>query len=116
MRHRARGASARVQGAPGALDAGHKARRPEAARDDAAGGDLVNSFAEAARLAKGVYTVTRLCCRSGMCLTCQTNVVGGSRKRVVHADNVNEATARKMLAGWYEFEPRVEPPLPKVKS
>lgn len=54
------------------------------------------------------YRVTRLCCRSGMCLDCRAVANGTKRKRVVHADNVTEAMAKRYLQGWRDFEPIME--------
>jgi hypothetical protein len=53
-----------------------------------------------------VWQVTRLCCRSGMCIDCHKR--GGPngperRKRIVHADKLTSAMADRMVMGWFEF-------------
>jgi hypothetical protein len=55
------------------------------------------------------YRITRLCCRTGHCLRCQAVATGRPRKRVIQATGLTEATARKFLLGWRDFEPKMEP-------
>jgi len=53
------------------------------------------------------YTVTRFCCRSGMCIQCRAVERNSGRKRIVHAANVTKGYAERCLAGWAEFDPRM---------
>lgn len=55
------------------------------------------------------YTVTRHCCLSGQCVTCR-GPLGFGRKpiRIVHASNVSEDIAHKMMAGWRDYAPKMK--------
>jgi len=61
-------------------------------------------------MAKGVYRVTRFCCRSGMCIECRAVANGTKRKRVIHADGLDKETAERIVAGWAEFDAKLEGP------
>ena len=50
-----------------------------------------------------LWQVTRFCCLSGMCFTCRAIVTGGSRKRMVVAENVTEETAVRIAQDWVQY-------------
>ena len=45
-----------------------------------------------------LWQVTRFCCLSGMCFDCRAIVTGGSRKRMVVAENLTEEAAVRLEA------------------
>jgi hypothetical protein len=49
---------------------------------------------------KGDYRITRWCCTSGMCITCQAAGDRDKRKRIIHTDGVSEKWADYVVASW----------------
>ena len=50
-----------------------------------------------------LWQVTRFCCLSGMCFDCRAIVTGGSRKRMVVAENVTEEAAVRIAQEWVQY-------------
>lgn len=50
-----------------------------------------------------LWQVTRFCCLSGMCFDCRAIVTGGSRKRMVVAENVTKEAAVKIAQDWVQY-------------
>ena len=50
-----------------------------------------------------LWQVTRFCCLSGMCFDCRAIVTGGSRKRMVVAENVTEEAAVRIAQDWVQY-------------
>jgi hypothetical protein len=50
-----------------------------------------------------LWQVTRFCCLSGMCFDCRAIVTGGSRTRLVVAENVTEEAAVRIAQDWVQY-------------
>lgn len=59
------------------------------------------------KIERGIYQVTRFCCRSAMCIDCKQrgNLYGDmkKRKRIVHIDKIDQRSAEMIAAAWREF-------------
>jgi hypothetical protein len=57
------------------------------------------------------YIVTRMCCRTGLCVDCHARGNHGDktkRLRIVQAGGLSKSMAQRYMIGWADLEPQME--------
>ena len=60
------------------------------------------------KINRGNYQVTRMCCTSGMCISCRAVGDLAKRKRMVHTYGVSKAWAQFVAGNWQAYGAKVE--------